>query len=243
MSLSDLSGAPSLFGKGSAGRSNSAPQSGGLVPLGGKPRHVGGTSDFDALLDIIEEEDNPKKKSSKNSTSIKNKSKSGISSSKDKDKDVKAKKSSSRNSSTSKNSSTSSKVSKSSTSSKGGSRSSDDELMLSSDDLNDVDIPAPAHARPRTAGLDRAHNSDPQDAARGAGGAKLSESKAPAKGKYGFDTLSPTKEGSECEQSPGQSQVMSIFRDDKNKRASPDDVDSLSSDLSDILGVCVCVCV
>lgn len=30
-------------------------ESGGLVPLGSKPKQVGGTSDFDALLDIIDE--------------------------------------------------------------------------------------------------------------------------------------------------------------------------------------------
>jgi hypothetical protein len=38
---------------------------GGLVPLGSKPKPRVGNSDFDALLDIIEEDDKPKKKSSK----------------------------------------------------------------------------------------------------------------------------------------------------------------------------------
>ena len=72
---------------------------GGLVPLDSKPKPVVGTSDFDALLDIIEEDEKPKKKSSKSSASSKSKSKSS------KDKDTKSKKSSSK-----KGSSTSSKV-------------------------------------------------------------------------------------------------------------------------------------
>ena len=72
---------------------------GGLVPLDSKPKPVVGTSDFDALLDIIEEDEKPKKKSSKGSASSKSKSKSS------KDKEAKSKKSSSK-----KGSSTSSKV-------------------------------------------------------------------------------------------------------------------------------------
>ena len=35
------------------------------MPLGGKPKHVGGASDFDALLDIIEEDENNVKRRGK----------------------------------------------------------------------------------------------------------------------------------------------------------------------------------
>ena len=208
---------------------------GGLVPLGGKPRHVGGASDFDALLDIIEEDEKPKKKASK--TSSKSKAKSSSSSSKDKE--GKSKKSSSK-----KGSSTSSKVSKSSLSSKAGSRSSDDDLMLSSDDLADVDIEHDAAARPRTASLERANayrNTEvrvigtEEERPRSAG---ASVTVGSARRGPGFDPLTPTKEGSETEQSPGQSQVLSFFREDSGSKASGgDELDALSSDLSDILGV------
>ena len=119
-----------------------------------KQRQASGTSDFDQLLNIIEEDEKPRKKSSKGASS--RSSAKGSSSSKDKA--AKGKKSSSR-----KTSSTSSRVSKSSLSSKTGSRSSDEEVVLSSDDLADVDIVHDsAHARSRTA-------------AHGSGGARARE--------------------------------------------------------------------
>jgi hypothetical protein len=128
---------------------------------------------------------------------------------------------------------THSQVSKSSlSSSKAGSRSSDDELMLSSDELADVDIHHDATARPRTAGTERADTSDWRKAPPAASGG------AARGGGLSFDPLSPMKEGNETQQSPGDSQVLSFFREDKDAGAKGGgDVDSLSSDLSDILGV------
>ena len=190
-----------------------------------KQRQASGTSDFDQLLNIIEEDEKPRKKSSKGASS--RSSAKGSSSSKDKA--AKGKKSSSR-----KTSSTSSRVSKSSLSSKTGSRSSDEEVVLSSDDLADVDIVHDsAHARSRTAAHVR-----PSAASAGAG-------RGP-----GFDPLAPMQEAQEGSEAAaprstqhasvgGESQVLSFFRDDSKSSAGGADVgqDPESADLSDILGV------
>ena len=190
-----------------------------------KQRQASGTSDFDQLLNIIEEDEKPRKKSSKGASS--RSSAKGSSSSKDKA--AKGKKSSSR-----KTSSTSSRVSKSSLSSKTGSRSSDEEVVLSSDDLADVDIVHDsAHARSRTAAHVR-----PSAASAGSG-------RGP-----GFDPLAPMREAQEGSEAAapmstqdagvgGESQVLSFFRDDSKSSAGGADVgqDPESADLSDILGV------
>ena len=257
--LSDLSGAPSLVGKPTAtgssasltgmppplppflalffarslrwlsprnGRRADQPcAAGGLVPLtANKQRQASGTSDFDQLLNIIEEDEKPRKKSSKGASS-----RSSAKGSSSKDKAAKGKKSSSR-----KTSSTSSRVSKSSLSSKTGSRSSDEEVVLSSDDLADVDIVHDsAHARSRTAAHVR-----PSAASAGSG-------RGP-----GFDPLAPMREAQEGSEAAapmstqdagvgGESQVLSFFRDDSKSSAGGADVgqDPESADLSDILGV------
>ena len=191
-----------------------------------KQRQASGTSDFDELLNIIEEDEKPRKKSSKGASS---RSSAKGSSSSSKDKAAKSKKSSSR-----KTSSTSSRVSKSSLSSKTGSRSSDEEVVLSSDDLADVDIVHDsAHARSRTAAHVR-----PSAASAGSG-------RGP-----GLDPLAPMREAQEGSEAAApksaqhasvgaESQVLSFFRDDSKSSAGGADVgqDPESADLSDILGV------
>jgi len=164
-------------------------------------------------------------------SSSKSKSKSSKESS-SKDKDAKGKKSSSK-----KSSSTSSKVSKSSLSSKAGSRSSDEELDVSSDDLADVDIGHDLPTRPRTGGSDRPAVGAAERERPWSAGDSSAVSR-PSHRRSGFDPLTPPKEGNESEQSPGPSHVLSFFReDDARKDEAKPDLDALSSDLSDILGV------
>ncbi len=164
-------------------------------------------------------------------SSSKSKSKSSKESS-SKDKDAKGKKSSSK-----KSSSTSSKVSKSSLSSKTGSRSSDEELDVSSDDLADVDIGHDLPTRPRTGGSDRPAAGAAERQRPWSAGDSSAVSR-PSQRRAGFDPLTPPKEGNENEQSPGHSHVLSFFReDDARKDEAKPDLDALSSDLSDILGV------
>ena len=118
--LGSLSGAPSL-GKPSSGSSGGqASLTGGLVPLDEKKPKAGAgrMADLDALLDMIDDDKTSKPKAS--SSKIKSKGKAGGSS-------KGSKKASSKKSSSAK------------TKSSGGHKS-DEDVMVSSDDLGDVDI-------------------------------------------------------------------------------------------------------
>eukprot|EP00961_Rhodomonas_salina_P203178 2741426-Rhodomonas_salina.2 len=118
--LSSLLGAPTLGrNQGSSGGSS---LTGGLIPVGAPVRSapVGGSSDFDKLLNIIDEETGDGKKKEKKAKKTDSK--------KSKDKDKKEKKSNK------------DKKKGSSTSSHKKSTKSDDEVAISSDDFDDAEI-------------------------------------------------------------------------------------------------------
>lgn len=134
--LATLSGAPALGRRSDSNSSSSL--TGGLLPLGGKSKPVNTTSDLDELLNIIDDEA-PRNRSSKSSKADKGESKTSSktkSSKESKSKDSKGK----------------SKSKKSSNKTKSGESVkslSDEEIVVSSDELEDVVLNAQSRSSSR----------------------------------------------------------------------------------------------
>ena len=135
--LSTLSGAPALGRRSDSGNSGVS-LTGGLLPLGGKPKITNTTSDLDELLSIMDDEPSAaRSRSTKPSKTDKADSKA--SKSKSKSRESKSKGKSKKPSSKGKG---------------GGSGGSDEEVVVSSDELGDMDLdafPSRSTSRPSTA--------------------------------------------------------------------------------------------
>ena len=136
--LSTLSGAPSLGRRSDSGNSGVS-LTGGLLPLGGKPKITNTTSDLDELLSIMDDEPSAaRNRSTKPTKTDKTDSKTSKSKSKSRE--------SNRSKGKSKKSSSKGKD--------GGSGGSEEEVVVSSDELGDMDLdafPSRTTSRPSTA--------------------------------------------------------------------------------------------
>ena len=135
--LSTLSGAPALGRRSDSGSNSSL--TGGLLPLGGKAKPVNTTSDLDELLNIIDD-DGPSARNRSSKSSKADKSE-GKSSSKAKSKEGKSKESKGKSKS---------KKSSSKTKSESVKSASDEEIVVSSDDLEDVVLNAQSRSTSRS---------------------------------------------------------------------------------------------